>query len=195
MTAPVVERPEIPAPPVRAGIPDPAGGRKGFRAILKNWGDLRHTPYGTRPLAVTVFAGLATGVTGAAASYAGPFILQDLQITIQSVISLRSVIGFFLTFAVIGLGWWADRHQRVPLLAIGTIISGVFSMITAGARSLVTYGAPSLAGSVAAEASDVPSFSLMADYYPPESRGKVFAVLNMVRSAASRSSRGGVRRR
>jgi branched-chain amino acid transport system ATP-binding protein len=156
-----------------------------LRAMTRNWTDLRHTPYGTRPLAVLVVTGLATGITSAAAAYAGPFILQDLHISIQSIINLRSVIGFFLTFAVIGLGWWADRNKRIPLLAWGTIISGVFSIVTAGARNLVTYGTPRLFGGVASEASNVPNFSLMADYYPPESRGKVFVILNMVSETAA----------
>ncbi|MGH9009356.1 MAG: MFS transporter, partial [Acidimicrobiia bacterium] len=156
-----------------------------LRAMTRNWTDLRHTPYGTRPLGVLVFTGLATGVTSAAAAYAGPFILQDLKISIQSIINLRSVIGFFLTFAVIGLGWWADRHKRIPLLAFGTIVSGVFSIITAGARNLVSYGTPKLLGGVAGEASSVPGFSLMADYYPPESRGKVFVILNLVSETAA----------
>ena len=184
MTAPVMDAQPRRAP-ATAGLADPGGGRQGLKAITRNWTDLRHTPYGTRPLAVTVFAGLATGVTGAAAGYAGPFILQDLRVDIQSILSLSSVIGFFLTFAVIGVGWWADRHHRVRLLAFGNIIAGIFSMITAGAQNLVSYGVPTLARGVAADASDVPSFSLMADYYPPESRGKVFAVLGMVRNAAA----------
>ena len=156
-----------------------------LRVLTRNWTDLRHTPYGTRPLAVLVTTGLATGVTSAAAAYAGPFILQDLRISIQSILNLRSVIGFFLTFAVIGLGWWADRHKRIPLLAFGTILSGIFSIFTAGARNLVSYGAPRLLGGVAGEASNVPSFSLMADYYPPESRGKVFVILNLVSETAA----------
>src|SRR5581483_6690271 len=114
VTAPVMERPPDPAP---MGAETPAAGkeRKGFRALTRNWSDLRSTPYGTKPMALSVFASLATGVTATAASYAGPQILEDLKINISSIISLRSVIGFFLTFAVIGLGWYADRHKRVPL--------------------------------------------------------------------------------
>ena len=60
-------------------------------------------------------------VTATAASYAGPQIIKDLHVNISSIISLRSVVGFFLTFAVIGIGWWADRHKRVPLLATGKV--------------------------------------------------------------------------
>ena len=184
MTAPVTERTPDPVP-MSADIPDPGKGRKGLAAITRNWTDLRHTPYGTRPLGVTVFAGLATGITSAAAAYAGPAILQDLKINISSIISLRSVMGFFLTFAVIGLGWWADRHNRIPLVAFGTVIAGFFSILTAGARGIVSYGAPSLCSNLANDAATVPNYSLMADWYPPESRGKVFSVLNMVGSTAA----------
>jgi ABC-type branched-subunit amino acid transport system ATPase component/MFS family permease len=178
-----MERAPEPAP--TASIPDPGGGRKGLHALTRNWTDLRHTPYGTRPLGVTVFAGLATGITSAAAAYAGPAILVDLKINISSIISLKSVMGFFLTFAVIGLGWWADRHKRVPLLAFGTVIAGAFSILTSTARGIVSYGVPTLLGNVASSAAAVPSYSLMADYYPPESRGKVYSVLNMVSETAA----------
>src|SRR5581483_291494 len=75
--------------------------------------------------------------------------------------------------------------KRVPLLGIGTAIAGIFSMVSAGARGIVSFGAPQLIGNVAGEAAAVPSYSLMADYYPPESRGKVFAIFNMVGSTAA----------
>ena len=183
MTAPVMDRPPEPGTAFEAA--DPGQGRKGFRALTSNWSDLRHTPYGTRPMALSVFGSLAGGVTATAAAYAGPDIIQDLGINISSIISLRGVIGFFLIFAGIGLGWWADRHKRVPLLAFGTMISGICSMIASRAQGIVSLGTPQIAGGVAQEAATVPSFSLMADYYPPESRGKVFSIFNLVGSTAA----------
>ena len=99
--------------------PTPGGAAKGFRAFTKNWSDLRHTPYGTRPVAVidvrrSRHRGHRRGVPARRARHP-----RDLKINIASIISLRSVIGFFLTFAVIGIGWYADRHKRVPLVGIG----------------------------------------------------------------------------
>ena len=80
MTAPVIERPGPPVP-AAADIPDPAAGRKGLRALAGNWSALRHTPYGTRPVAVFAFLGLVGGLAGPAFALAGPDIIVDLKIT------------------------------------------------------------------------------------------------------------------
>jgi ABC-type branched-subunit amino acid transport system ATPase component/MFS family permease len=159
--------------------------RRGWLGLARSWADLRQTPYGTRPVSVFAFMGLVGGLTGPAFALAGPDILQDLKIKISDIQGVSAIIGFFLIFAAIGIGWYADRHPRLPLLGLGTAISGLFGMLSAGAQNLMSLALPSVAGGVAGTASDVPSFSLMADYYPPESRGKVFAVLGVVGRAAS----------
>ncbi|HLF41311.1 MAG TPA: MFS transporter, partial [Acidimicrobiia bacterium] len=159
--------------------------RKGLGGFTRNWLDLRNTPYGTRPIAVTLFLTLVTGVTSSAAALAGPFILRDLDIDIRSILNVEATVGFFLTFAAIGIGWYADRHRRIPLLAFGSALAGFFTMLMSRATGIVSLGVPQVFGGVAAEASNVPSFSLMADYYPPESRGKVFAVLSLVGKTAA----------
>jgi len=183
VTAPVTVGPDT--PPAETSIPDPAEGRRGLSAFTRSWLDLRHTPYGTRPVGVTVFRSLVTGVTVSAAGLAGPFIIQDLKIDIRTILDISATVGFFLTFVAIGVGWYADRHPRVPLLAWGGAISGLFSMLTSRATNTATLGAPWVLGGVADQVADVPTFSLVADYYPPESRGKVFAIFNMVGKTAA----------
>src|SRR2546430_2595765 len=79
---------------------------KGMAAFTRNWFSLRSTPYGTRPVTVNMVLGLATRVTGTAAGLAGPFILRDLGISIRSILGVEAVVGFFLTFAAIGIGWY-----------------------------------------------------------------------------------------
>jgi branched-chain amino acid transport system ATP-binding protein len=182
MTAPVMERPDVP-PPLDA--PETPAPRKGWRALAQNWLALRGTPYGTRPVAVFAFLGLVGGLAGPAFALAGPDIIVDLKINIRDIVNLQSTVGFFLIFAAIGLGWYADRHKRVPLFGIGTIISGVCTMFVSGAQNIFSLGAPQVASGVAGTASEVPSFSLMADYYPPEVRGKVFSILGMVSRTSS----------
>jgi branched-chain amino acid transport system ATP-binding protein len=173
------------SPPPSGDEPRPANPRKGWRALAQNWGALRGTPYGTGPVAVFAFLGLVGGLAGPAFGLAGPDIIVDLKIDVRDILNVSATIGFFLTFATIGIGWYADRHKRVPLFGIGTIISGVAGMFSSGARNLFTLGTPQVVGGVAGAASDVPSFSLLADYYPPEARGKVFAVLGIVGRTAS----------
>src|SRR5581483_8453634 len=168
-----------------AHIPDPGRGRKGLAAVVRNWTDLRHTPYGTRPVAVFALLGLVGGLAGPAFALAAPDIVVDLRIDVRDILNVQATIGFFLIFAAIALGWYADRHPRVPLFGLGTVVSGLFRMVTAGAHNLPMLGTPEVLGGVAGAASDVPSFSLMADYYPPESRGKVFSILGIVGRTAS----------
>jgi branched-chain amino acid transport system ATP-binding protein len=166
-------------------IPDPGQGRKGLAAVARNWTDLRRSPYGTRPVAVFAFLGVVSGLAGPAFALAAPDIVVDLRIDVRDILNVSATIGFFLTFAAIALGWYADRHRRVPLFGLGTVVSGLFRMVTAGAHNLFALGTPEVVGGVAGAASDVPSFSLMADYYPPESRGKVFSILGIVGRTAS----------
>jgi branched-chain amino acid transport system ATP-binding protein len=156
-----------------------------LRTFTRNWADLRNTPYGTRPVAAMVFRSLITGVTAAAAGLATPFIIIDLKIDIRTILNISATVGFFLTFVAIAVGWWADRHPRVPLLAWGGALSGLFSMLTSRATNTATLGPPWVLGGVADQMSDVPSFSLTADYYPPEARGKVFTIFNLVGKTAA----------
>ncbi len=108
---------------------------------------------------------------------AGPEIAQDLGIDLRAIASISAVIGFISIPLTLSAGWWADRHRRLPLLAAGTVFSGVFSILGSTARSAFSLGAPRAADSVATLAGGVPRSSLLADYYPAESRGKVFALL------------------
>ncbi|MGH9038637.1 MAG: MFS transporter, partial [Acidimicrobiia bacterium] len=177
---------DTPPPPV-PGNPVAAQPRiqRGFGGFKKNWADVRHTPYGTRPVGVFAFLGLVGTLTGSAFGLAGPDILEDLDLKISDIQGVAATIGFFLTFAAIGIGWWADRHPRLPLYGYGMAASGVCAMATGGATGMVSLAIPRVIGGVASEAASVPSFSLTADYYPPESRGKVFAILGLVSTAAS----------
>ena len=110
MTAPVTNRPGT------------GPRRTGFKALVASWMSLRDTPYGTRPAAVFAFLGLVGGLAGPAFAQAAPDIIVDLKIDVRDILSVQSTIGFFLIFAAIAIGWYADRRKRVPLYGIGTII-------------------------------------------------------------------------
>jgi branched-chain amino acid transport system ATP-binding protein len=178
---------QTPPPPITrpSATKEEMASRRGLGGFRRNWSDVRHTPYGTRPVAVFAFLGLVGTLTGSAFGLAGPDILEDLNLKISDIQGVSATIGFFLIFAAIGIGWWADRHPRLPLYGWGEVVAGVAGMATAGATNMVGLGVPKVIGGVAAEAATVPSFSLTADYYPPESRGKVFAILGLFGTAAS----------
>ncbi len=160
-------------------------GRRGIPGVTRNWRQLKDSPYGTRPLAVFMFLSLLGGLIGPAFGLAGPDIIVDLEINISDILGLSAVVGFFLTFAAIGMGWYGDRHPRLPMFGIGTILSGLFSMLESRATNIFTLGAPQVASGVATTAASVPVFSLLADYYPTNARGKVYAIFGIVGRSAS----------
>ncbi len=153
---------------------------QGFGKIFKeaaNWGELRKTPYGLKPALTLVFIGFFQAFDNATFGLAQPEIARELKISIPAMVTISAIVGSFTIFAAIGVGWYADRHKRVPFVSIGTILSGVFSILTGRATSLFSLSVPRVIDDVSELTSSVPRFSLLADYYPPDSRGKVFAML------------------
>ena len=183
MTA--VQMPPSSPPPAEVAAAAAERRRKGIPGLTRNWADLRHTPYGTRPISVFMFLSLLGGLIGPAFSLAGPDIIVDLDINISDILGLSAVVGFFLTFAAIGMGWYGDRHPRLPMFGFGTALSGLCSMLESRANNIFTLGAPQVAAGVATTAASVPVFSLLADYYPANARGKVYAIFGIVGRSAS----------
>jgi ABC-type branched-subunit amino acid transport system ATPase component/MFS family permease len=150
-----------------------------IRQTLKeaaNWGVLRHTPYGVTPLLILAGLAFVSGLDELFSRAAGPDIARDLRVSINSIVGIRAIVGFLGLFTAVGIGWWIDRHKRVPIVGIGTIVSGAMSMLSSRATNLWTLGAPRVAADVAGQTFGASFLPLTADYYPPDKRGKVFAV-------------------
>ncbi|HEV7886263.1 MAG TPA: MFS transporter [Acidimicrobiales bacterium] len=143
---------------------------------VKSYKELRHTPYGLTPVLILSLITMFQLLDTQAFSVAGPDIARDLQISISDFINIQRLIGIFAVFAALYAGWWADRHRRIPILGFGTIISGFGGMFSSRGSSLFSLGLPRTVDDVANVGADVPSFALLADYYPPETRGKAFGL-------------------
>jgi len=72
-----------------------------------------------------------------------------------------------------------DRHKRAPWIGIGQILSGFAGMWSTQATSFSTMGSTRVFDDAATIAINTPITSLLADYYPPESRGRVFALFGL----------------
>ena len=163
-------------------------GKMEFRQTIKeaaNYKELRRTPYGLKPAIIFMLIGAVAAFDARVFGAAGPEILQDLDILLGPVIQASSIIGFFLILGVLALGWLADRVRRVPIIAIGTIVQGLGSLLSTRATGLVNYVVPRAVDSVGDAARDVPSSAMLADYYPPDSRGKVYALFGVVGRASA----------
>ena len=163
---------------------DSDGGRPKRRTLKQLFRDsidlkgVRQTPYGMTPIGVLTVLFFVSGVNNQAFSIAAPEIARDLEINVQTITGVIQVVGFFSIFAKLFAGWYGDRHARLPMLAFGTISNGAFGMLASRAGSSLSLGAPRVIGESSEQIGDVPLFSLLADYYPVEVRGRVFATLS-----------------
>ena len=163
---------------------DGAQPKRNLRQLLRDSFDLRgvrQTPYGFTPLLILAAGGFFSGVSNRAFSVAGPDIARELEINVGQIVSISVIVGFFSVFVALFAGWYLDRHRRVPYLAAGTFLNGLFGIVTSRAGSMVSLGTPRVLGEVSEVIGDVPYFSLLADYYPLEVRGRVFASASTLR--------------
>ena len=95
--------------------------------------------------------------------------------------SLLSGLAFALFFTVMGLplGRLADRSTRRVIVAGGTLAGGIAGILAAASGSFAQlFGARAFAGT--ADAALSPSaFSIIADLFPPEKRGRAFSVYSL----------------
>ncbi|MDQ1436667.1 MAG: branched-chain amino acid transport system ATP-binding protein [Acidimicrobiaceae bacterium] len=136
---------------------------------------LRKTKYGLSPLLVLMFVGFAQALDDGIFSALGPEIRKDLGISIKTL----SDIGFFT--GAIGLalgplvGHLSDRHSRVRMLGISSILSGIFSLVTAKCYGAFQIFTARTVDGASEQLGSTPANTLLFDYYPVEARGKVSA--------------------
>ena len=163
-------------------------GPRSLRGVLRealDYSSLRDTPYGLRPVLLLAAISFFQTFDSAAYSLAAPDIARDLSINVYDIVGIQVLVGTFTIFAAIFAGWYADRHARVPFITAGTLLSGIFSIVTGRGRSFSGIATPRVIDDTADEASTVPHYSLLTDYYPFEVRGKVFALIGTLSRVAT----------
>jgi branched-chain amino acid transport system ATP-binding protein len=188
LLTPAPVEPSEPTLVTPSDAPAPGEERRGLRAVLRDARDysvLRHSPYGLRPLLVLGGISFFQRFDSAAFSVAGPDIARDLNISVSDIIGIQTLVGTVAILATLVAGYYADRTRRIPYLAVGTFLSGVFSAVTGRGRSFAGIAGPRVVDDAADTAAGVPSLSLLADYYPDEVRGKAFAFLGNLRRAGA----------
>jgi ABC-type branched-subunit amino acid transport system ATPase component/predicted MFS family arabinose efflux permease len=144
------------------------------------FGEIRKGPYGLKPVFVFTIIGAVIAVDSRVLSIALPEIVKDLDLDIFAFIGVINIIGFFLIFVALGFAWWADRTRRLPFVAIGTVVTGVSSVLASFVSHERTFGATRAVDAVGSGIASVPTASLEADYYPVAVRGKVFALEGVI---------------
>lgn len=162
-------------------------GKLRMRQVWKDatdWGVLRRTPYGLTPALLLALAGVVQGFDSTAFGLIAPDLVRDLELDLPKVLIALNIVGFLLIFVHLGFGFLLDRVRRVPYVAAASTLSGIFSIFTSRANSIPSLGVSRVGDAISSDVASLPRFSLLSDYYPPEVRGKMFALLGTLQRFA-----------
>lgn len=93
--------------------------------------------------------------------------------TMLGLVALASVAALALQ---VPIAQWADRSRRIPLVVSGALVWAIFSGLTGLATGLIVLTIARSGSSLGKAVIDPTHNSLIADYYPIESRTKVYSI-------------------
>lgn len=82
------------------------------------------------------------------------------------------------TIFAIPIARFADKHNRVRIIAAGAVVWSLFTVLTGMAKTPGLFAAARIGVGIGEAAFLAPAFSLLADYFAPKRRALAFAILN-----------------
>jgi branched-chain amino acid transport system ATP-binding protein len=104
-----------------------------------------------------------------------PNIQEEFGLDTAAVLSIVAVASFAALALQVPIAQFADRSRRVPLVIGGALVWGVFSGMTGLAIGVVMLVIARSGSSLGKAVIDPTHNSLLADYYPIQSRSGVFS--------------------
>ncbi|MFM2071797.1 MAG: hypothetical protein RLZZ623_2060 [Actinomycetota bacterium] len=104
-----------------------------------------------------------------------PNIRDEYNLDNTKVLGLVALVSLAALALQVPIGQYADRSKRVPLAVAGALLWGMFSGMTGLATGVVVLAIARSGSAVGKAVIDPTHNSLLADYYPIESRAAVFS--------------------
>jgi ABC-type branched-subunit amino acid transport system ATPase component/predicted MFS family arabinose efflux permease len=104
-----------------------------------------------------------------------PEIRDEFGIDIQTALTLVALSAVAALALQVPIAQWADRTNRIPLVVFGALTWGLFSGMTGLASGLILLTIARSGSALGKAVIDPTHNSLIADYYPIESRSRVYS--------------------
>ena len=104
-----------------------------------------------------------------------PEIRKDFNIDLKTALALVALASVAALALQVPIAQFADRSRRVPLAIVGALVWGLFSGMTGFASGIVLLTIARSGSSIGKAVVDPTHNSLLADYYPIESRSRVYS--------------------
>jgi branched-chain amino acid transport system ATP-binding protein len=104
-----------------------------------------------------------------------PEIRDDFGLDLQGILTLVGLVSLIALLLQVPIAAYADRSNRVRIAWMGAVAWGACSLLTGMSATLWMLGATRAGSAIGRAVVDPTHGSLLADYYPPEARPKVFS--------------------
>jgi ABC-type branched-subunit amino acid transport system ATPase component/MFS family permease len=104
-----------------------------------------------------------------------PNIRDEFNLDNTKVLGLVGLVSIAALALQVPIGQYADRSRRVPLAIVGALVWGAFSGMTGVATGVIMLTIARSGSAVGKAVVDPTHNSLLADYYPIDSRSRVYS--------------------
>ena len=104
-----------------------------------------------------------------------PDIRKEFGIDLKTALGLVALSSIAALLLQVPIAQYADRSKRIPLAIIGALVWALFSGMTGLATGVIVLTIARSGSSIGKAVVDPTHNSLLADYYPIESRSKVYS--------------------
>jgi ABC-type branched-subunit amino acid transport system ATPase component/predicted MFS family arabinose efflux permease len=104
-----------------------------------------------------------------------PEIRDEFDLGTQGILTLIAFVTLLALVLQVPIAAAADRHKRVPIAAAGAAMWGVFSLLTGLASGVIMLFIVRAGSGIGRATVDPTHNSLIADYYEPAARARVFS--------------------
>ncbi|HVE93268.1 MAG TPA: MFS transporter, partial [Actinomycetota bacterium] len=104
-----------------------------------------------------------------------PYMRKDLGFDIRFLAAMGQILGIVSTILAPLIGYMADRVSRTKMGFIGVTGSGIASFVTGLGSTRLHLAATRTGSGIVSSLNNPIGLPLLADYYPPQTRGRVFS--------------------
>src|SRR5580700_10951196 len=117
-----------------------------------------------------------------------PNIQSSFHVSTGAITFVAGISGGFLVLGILPMGWRDDRYRRPPIIGWATVIFGVMVAATGFAINIFVFFLARLGAGISQSSTQSVHGSLLADTYPINVRGRLYAAMGMCQGLALAAS-------
>lgn len=137
------------------------------------------------PLVMVGYLGMVTGLDATAFRILIPEIQQNLGIGVGTITVVATALPLVTVAFGPLIGFVADRTKRVTLQAVGSLVAHSSIVLGGLAPTAGLFVGSKVLGSGGSALSAPAGLSLLSDYYPPTTRGRIFSFVGFASASGA----------